>query len=144
MLGCGADLRERLAERNHPVVLGVVAHLAPARVIAVLLAPARVGQIQTSVHAGGIASLRTRVRVSSSVMGVPSGARNTQPSVPISRRMPAEVSDTYRSPAARADSTGPTGGAVLSDRRALDISAVASTLFHRAGTPFALFRCSNR
>ena len=63
--GALADARQRLRERDQPAVLRLVAHLAPARVIAVLLAPARVaagglempariGQIQTSVHAGGI------------------------------------------------------------------------------------------
>ena len=60
--------RQRRAEREHPLVLGLVAHGAPARMVAVLLAPlrvarrspgggrARIGQIQTSVQAGGITS----------------------------------------------------------------------------------------
>ena len=63
-------------EGDHALVLRLVAHLAPARVIAVLLAAARVaprgldvpaasGQIQTSVQAGGIASERMRFSAAS-------------------------------------------------------------------------------
>src|SRR5215218_11184758 len=64
-----------------------------------------------------------RASISSSLIAVPSAARKIQPSAPISRRIPAEVSETYRSPAARADSTGSTGAAFFA-RRALTISRV--------------------
>ena len=72
-------------------------------VIAVLLAPARVaaGRLEVAVAASGRSRRRSTPagspacgcasRVSSSVMSVPSGARNTQPSVPISRRIPGSV-----------------------------------------------------
>ena len=66
-----ADGRQRPRELHHVLVLRAVAHLAETRVVAVLLAAARVapgglqvavgrGQIQTSVQAGGMASLRMR------------------------------------------------------------------------------------
>ena len=75
-INAAPDARERLGERDQPVVLRRVAHLAPARVVAVLLATARVrpvawmwpfgeGQIQTSVHAGG-----DRKRVDSGSLGL--------------------------------------------------------------------------
>jgi hypothetical protein len=46
-----ADLRQRLAELDHALVLHLVAHLAPFGVVAVLLAPARVapGGLQVAV-----------------------------------------------------------------------------------------------
>ena len=89
------------------------------------------GQIQTSVQAGGIASLRIRASVSSSLMTVPSGALKTHPSVAISRRIPGETSVTYRSPAARADPTGSTPGPAVLRLRVLGICRA------RASTPRA-------
>ena len=57
---------KQVREHQHVFVLGFIAHVSPAAMVAILLAAARVatgrlnvtivsGQIQTSVHAGGIA-----------------------------------------------------------------------------------------
>ncbi len=81
-----ADGRESGAEDDHALVLGFVAYLAPAGMVAALLAafasrpvawrwPFGLGQIQTSVHAGGITSDLMRDSVSASRTGVPSGLR---------------------------------------------------------------------
>src|SRR5256886_11878847 len=53
-VGMFADLRQRLGEGEHAVVLDGVADLAPARVVAILLAPARVapGRLQVATGAG--------------------------------------------------------------------------------------------
>ena len=76
-----ADARQRRAEGDHAVVLGLVAHLAPARVVAVLLAAPvvaagglevavrRAGRSRRRVQAGGMASERMRASVASSRTG---------------------------------------------------------------------------
>src|SRR5256885_16013525 len=53
-VGVFADLRQRLGEGEHAVVLDGVADLAPARVVAILLAPARVapGRLQVATGVG--------------------------------------------------------------------------------------------
>ncbi len=80
-----AQQRQHLAELEHVAELRVVARLAVRRVIAVLLAAARVarrgldvarrrsGQIQTCVQAGGMASELSLLRSRASVMRPPSG-----------------------------------------------------------------------
>ncbi len=77
--------RQRRAEREHPPVLDLVAHLAPPaddsdtacvrarRVRWPAGGRSACGQIQTSVHAGGIASARMRASVAASFTGFPSG-----------------------------------------------------------------------
>ncbi len=86
----GADPRQRGGEGDHPLVLGLVAHLAEARVIAVLLAPPRVapGRLevpvgaradQTSVQAGGMARCRIRSTCSGSRSALPWRSRKRNP-----------------------------------------------------------------
>ena len=59
-----ADLRQRRAEGDHPVVLGLVAHRLPSRVVAVLLAAARVaaGGLQVAVRRRADPHVRPRRR----------------------------------------------------------------------------------
>src|SRR6184192_1993917 len=81
-VGVLADLWQGGGEGQHPVVLDRVADLAPARVIAILLAPPSItpgrlemargsGQIQTSVHAGGMARPLIRLTVSKLRIALP-------------------------------------------------------------------------
>ena len=59
-----ADLRQRHAEGDHPVVLGLVAHRPPLRVVAVLLAAARVAasSLQVAVRRRADPHVRPRRR----------------------------------------------------------------------------------
>ena len=77
-----ADAWQRARKRHHARILCLMAHFFPSRVIAVLLAAARVaarrlqvrfrvGDIQTSVHAGGMASDWMRPSVAASGTGRP-------------------------------------------------------------------------
>ena len=81
-----ADDGQRFAEELHAFVLVFVAHLAPARMIAALLAarasrpvacrcPLARGQIHTSVQAGGMARDLMRPSSSLSRIGFPSGSK---------------------------------------------------------------------
>jgi hypothetical protein len=66
------------------------------------MCPSAFGQIQTSCHAGGIASARMRPSVATSRTGRPRESLYENP-VPLRcRRIPGVLSSTYRSPAARA------------------------------------------
>ncbi|HVD89288.1 MAG TPA: hypothetical protein VNB91_10390 [Jatrophihabitantaceae bacterium] len=91
-----------------------VSHLAPLRVIAVLLAPSGIpprgldvavpdGQIQTSVHAGGIASASIRDLSSLLVIVAPSGPMYWKPRPRLRRAIPGSSSLTWRSPPLCAD-----------------------------------------
>jgi hypothetical protein len=76
------------------------------------------GQIHTSCHAGGIASERMRATTAASVMARPSASKKLKFRFPLRRRLkPATLPLTYRSPAARADSTTSGAGGTTVSRR---------------------------
>ena len=85
LAGPPADGRQCLREPDHAVVFRFVADLAPLRVIAILFAAARVapgrlkvsariGQIQTPVHAGGMTSALIRASSDRERMARPSAS----------------------------------------------------------------------
>ena len=85
MLHAFADDGQHPGEELHALVLGLVAHLPPARMVSRLLAPARIAprhlqmpigrrQIHTSCHAGGITSDLMRPSVWASRTDFPSGS----------------------------------------------------------------------
>ena len=105
--GCGAAP----GERDQPVVLRLVAHLAPPRVVAVLLAAARVapGRLDVAVRRRADPDVgprrRDRERVDSRSLGpvvivAPSGPMYWKPRPRLRRVIPGSSSLTWRRPAA--------------------------------------------
>ena len=102
--------RQRLREADHPVVLRFVAHLAPLRVIAILLAPARVapGRLQVTARIGTDPDVRPRRRDDQrpDPRAAPSRADGASVSVRVGEAPPAAVTPDARPGVGRVAETG--------------------------------------